>query len=260
MGMTRVVAAVDDSPVADAVRRTAHVIAAAVGAEVDEVSVAVADEPVPVDGRDVDLVCEALAAEGVIAGVLGARRLRGRHGPLGHVAMAAVTRSSVPLVVLPPDAAPLRRPPVRLLAPLDGTPATERAVWAVARDLLGALGELVVLHVFDERSVPMFVTSDEDRRILAEEWSHEHGVMSSEPVVLRLGRPAETVLEVVRELRPDGLVLGWHRRFDDGRAEVVRRALAEAGVPIVLVPVDGDGDGDSARSEDETDDQQEVTR
>ncbi len=248
MGMSRVLAAVDDSPIADAVRRTAHTVATAVGAEVEEVSVV---PDASVDGRDVDLVCGALATDGVIAGVLGARRLRGRHGPLGHVALAAVTRANVPLIVLPPDAAPLRTPPVRLLAPLDGTPATERAIWAVVRDLVGALGDLVVLHVFDERSVPMFVTSDEDRRILAEEWSHEHGVVSSEPVVLRLGRPAETVLEVVRELGPDGLVLGWHRRFDDGRAEVVRRALSEAGVPIVLVPVNGEPDtsGDDAHGE-----------
>lgn len=269
MGMTRVVAAVDRSPVADLVRRTAQTLASALGSEVEEVSCEqVSPAQVSHDGasdrlgvadRDVDVVCAALAGEGVIAGVLGARRLRGRRQPLGHVAQAAITSADVPLVVVPPDAPPMRTTPMTFLAPLDGTPATERAVRRVVEEVVGALGDLIVLHVFDEDSVPMFVTSDEDRRILAEEWSHEHGVATSEPVVLRLGRPAETVLDVVRQVHPDALVLGWHRRLDDGHAEVVRRALAEAGVPVVLVPVENDADRAVERAEDQHDDQHADT-
>lgn len=236
--MKRVVAAVDRSPVTELVRSTAHAIADVLDLEVEEIASEVGDDADP--ARDeAAAVCAALAGDDVVVGVLGARRLRSRHQPLGHVAAAAITNAEIPLVVVPPDAQPLRPTgQLTLLAPLDGTASTERAIRAAVTDVIGALGDLIVLHVFDETSVPMFVTSAEDRRILAEEWAHRHGAGSVEPAELRLGRPAETVLDMVGRAQPDGLVLGWHRRLDDGHGEVVRRAIAEAGVPIILIPVD----------------------
>jgi len=53
----------------------------------------------------------------------------------------------------------------------------------------------------------------------------------------RVGHPAHTILAVERELDPDLVVLAWAGNLSRGRAAVVKRLLAHATTPLVLVPV-----------------------
>jgi hypothetical protein len=54
---------------------------------------------------------------------------------------------------------------------------------------------------------------------------------------LRSGAAAEHVLKVARAEKADMITLAWSQRLDPGRAPIVRRAIVEAAVPVMLVPI-----------------------
>ncbi len=56
-------------------------------------------------------------------------------------------------------------------------------------------------------------------------------------VELRCGDPATRVLDAAEETSADLVALAWHQQLGAGRAEVVRRAVAEGRFPVLLVPV-----------------------
>ena len=53
----------------------------------------------------------------------------------------------------------------------------------------------------------------------------------------RVGRAADVVREVARDMKADMVVLGWKQDLASGRAQVVSALLADAEVPISLVPL-----------------------
>ena len=53
----------------------------------------------------------------------------------------------------------------------------------------------------------------------------------------RVGRAADVVREVARDIEADMVALGWKQDLAPGRAQVVSALLADADVPIALVPL-----------------------
>lgn len=147
-----------------------------------------------------------------------------------------VARATKPVVLVPAGVAALHPRIERVLAPLDGSPEAAMAVVDAARF---ATRELIVLHVFETAVVPAFwdqaahagqAWGDE---FLAR-WCDRPGTR----LTLRDGSPAQWVPEVARIERADLIVLGWSRNLDPERAATVRGTVAEASVPVLLVPVD----------------------
>lgn len=237
---------VSDRPVADAAR----VLSERLGASLEMIHVtersedagfridhSLGVEPRHVPGPVVAAIVRELDVPGAALGVIGARERRDRARPLGSVALTVVTSQASPVVVIPPGARPLRNDPLRLLLPLDGDARTADAVAELHAPLISRLGELIPVHVYGRRSAPMFVSSPEDRAVLAEEFAARHLPTVDRPVHLRLGTPAAQILAAGEEHRVDAVVVCWKQRFEGGRADVVRALLEDGTVPIVLVPV-----------------------
>ena len=136
----RVLACLDDSPIADIVHATAVNVARAMDADVDVVSVG--------SGSVEATLLDELARDDVVLGVLGSRRLTTTPDLLGHVAQAVVTTSRRPLIVIPPDASPLTGEGQRFLVPLDGRTHTSRTIAPVLAELVEPMGTIVPLARF----------------------------------------------------------------------------------------------------------------
>ena len=99
--------------------------------------------------------------------------------------------------------------------------------------------ELHPLHVMDRLHTPPFWEGWRDRSWYAEEFSQRVGPFLPETEVTA-GDVVEVVVEAVRSHDADGVVLEWKQQWDPGRAEVVRRLLERATVPVILVPEEAD--------------------
>ncbi|HEU0245905.1 MAG TPA: universal stress protein [Gaiellaceae bacterium] len=178
-------------------------------------------------GRLPEVVCLVLGARGVDAG----RR------PAGHVALELVLALPKPVVVVPPNA-PMRGELRRILVPLNGRGTTaaalaETLMLASRREL-----ELIVLHVYDQASIPLF---SDQRHHEVESWAQEflrRHCPYPERVRLevRIGIPAENVLQVAEEMNADMITLGWSQDLSPGHAAVVREVLERSRIPVLLVP------------------------
>jgi nucleotide-binding universal stress UspA family protein len=150
-----------------------------------------------------------------------------------------VAGSTAKPLLLVPQAMPRRPPGIsRVLLPLDGSAESTAAV-AHATDLLSRAGvELVVLHVFDEATVPRFWDqAAHSWRAWSEEFLSRHLRGSGARLTVRTGRPAERVVEAADEEGADVIVLGWSQQLAPGRARTVRAAVGDARVPVLLLPI-----------------------
>ncbi|WP_225728984.1 MULTISPECIES: universal stress protein [unclassified Nocardia] len=128
----------------------------------------------------------------------------------------------------------------RVLVPLDGTEEATTAVAETVRLFRTAGMEIVVLHVFDRKTVPAYWDQAAHAR---DAWEEEFLARYCTPyfsgpkqkLTLRNGAPGETVVDVAAA-SADLIVLGWSQQVRPGRAETVRRTVAAATVPVLLVP------------------------
>jgi nucleotide-binding universal stress UspA family protein len=251
--VSRVVAAVDESPVTTAVLSMARELARVLGATVEAVEVvepgaARATRPAPdaaevgftlLEGDPLSVLVDVLGAADVVAGVLGARDELGRPLPAGHLALALVDRIDIPVVVVPPECPPdvtLRR----VLIAMEGAPRAPR-VLRRAIEVVAATGlEMHVVHVEDEASIPMFsdqVQHETDAYVA--EFLARHCRGAPDPRLhLRVGFPADEVLRAVDDLTPDLIAMGWPRRTAPEHGTVVREILGRVQVPLLLVATD----------------------
>ena len=250
--MTTVIAALDNSLAASPVLTTSLALGRVLDASVEAVHVPVDGDRVArtaagaahvpfrtVSGPVVERLIEIGQTRDVVALVLGARGSPLGRRPLGRTARAVATSLSKPLVVVPPSA---RQPGHlrRVLVPLEGRETethTPRAIVELAR---GEELDVVILHVLEEESLPLFSDQPQhEQAATAEEFLRRHcpwGI-GKVRVEVRVGRCDELVSVVAEELDADLIALGWAQELEPGRAPVVRAALATAGVPIMLVPV-----------------------
>jgi nucleotide-binding universal stress UspA family protein len=193
------------------------------------------------EGDPVRTIRAAAADPDVRTVALGARGLPGNRMPAGHVALDLIRRITKPVIVVPPDGrVPAVDGPMRVLAPVDNERPSADAVRRFLEPMQRIDVELVLLHVFDAQHVPMFANHGSYEM---EAWSDEL-VLRTVPsqraqtrVEIRVGHPAHTILAVERELDPDLVALSWSGNLSRGRAEVIKRLLAHATTPLVLVPV-----------------------
>lgn len=192
-----------------------------------------ADPRVAPADTSADQFVRELIDPGVVLGVLA----------LADGAWDIVARSTVPLVLVPPASESkhvgqyeLRR----VLVPLDGTDEAAHAVAATVRLFRTAGIEIVVLHVFDEHTVPAHWDQAAHAR---DAWETEFLARYCDPcfpdaplgLTLRSGAPGQRIVDLAAE-QADMIVLGWSQQLLPGRARIVRQAVSAATVPVLLIP------------------------
>jgi nucleotide-binding universal stress UspA family protein len=190
-----------------------------------------------VGGRAIDVLVGACAAEDVAAIVIGrGASSAGEHAP-GSTTTALVTLLEKPVVVVPPNATVEHRVQ-RVLVPLNGETQGTAAVQDVMQLAANVMPQVVLAHVYDERSLPAF--SDQlshEVRAWREEFIARHCPPGLDArLELRVGEPHEHLLDVLRRSACDLVALSWSQDLTGEHAAVVRRMLAESPVPVLLMP------------------------
>ncbi len=254
--MGRIVAAVDGSSVSRAVLGTATTLAKLLGADPEALYVG---DPAPPEvervaleaglrlrlerGTPQEVIGQVLVDPDVLLGVLGARGTETGRRPAGRTALAVLQAVRRPVVVVPPDAdGPQNGHLDCVLAPLNGSEVSAHAVAESLRLFCAHGVDVVVLHVFEAKTVPRFWDQAQHAQPVWEEefrarFCDETGVR----VQLRSGVPGENVLSVAAQEQADLIVLGWAQDLSAGRARTVRETLSRAAVPVLLVPLGGGG-------------------
>lgn len=248
--MALVLAAIDDSPALTPTARAAGAMAALLDAELSGIHVTEpgsshagtltsrAGFPVAVvSGGVVPRLLAAIEAPEVLLGVIGARDHLGPSTPAGHVACELACATSTPLLVVPPGSPLGAHGAVgRALLPLDGDPHTTEQTRGVVDRLTDAGVELVATHVFDPRHLPRYLDAPGYE---LESWRHEFLARHGRPgqrLELRSGPVWQAVLDCAVAEESDLIVLGWAQHLAPGRATVVREALANPILPVLLLP------------------------
>lgn len=251
MKKMKVVAALDNSPVARAVLSTAAAIAELLAARVEAVHVreagpattaaAVAEAERTAlslsDGPTAGALVAASDGDDVCALVLGMRAAPAGHRPVGPTAGEVITTVGKPVVVVPEHSAlPVRVKSV--LIPLDGTASTSAAMERTIEWARDAQLDVHLLHVYEAASLPFF---DDQSHHEAPAWSREfrqrHSPRTADVhVQVRTGIPGDVVLAVAHELEAGMIALAWLQELLPERARVVQSVLALSSVPVLLVP------------------------
>jgi nucleotide-binding universal stress UspA family protein len=249
--VSKLIAAIDNTSAARPVLATAAVLARFLRAEVEAVHVrangnstaaaAAASAAVPLRTLEPP-VTESLARvarqSDVRAVVFGTRSSPTGPRPAGQVALALIGTLRKPAVVVPPQA-PLADSLERILVPLDATKETAAALRETIELAGDAEVEIVVLHVLQGASLPLF--SDQPQHE-PEAWRDEflarYGHRSERMrLETRVGVPAELVHTIATETGADLIALAWSQDMTAGRAAVVRAVLERSEVPVLLLPV-----------------------
>jgi nucleotide-binding universal stress UspA family protein len=227
---TEVLAVLDDlagAAVVPAIAGTAAAIARLSGGKVRQVSLTAAVSETEAERRVMRELRRSRTASGVLAGYGAPRPLWQR----------VAQQSGKPVVLVPVGSRGAPPRISRVLMPLDGTARSAEAVAATAGRLSRAAVELIVVHVFDSSTVPMFWDQHaHEGRAWAEEFLARYCAQSGTRLELRSGPAAEHLLDVAASEHADMIVLAWSQRLEPGRAVVVRHVVGNAGVPVLLVP------------------------
>lgn len=185
--------------------------------------------------------------------VVGTRGQGLLHGfALGSVALRVAHASTVPVLLVRPDARPLPAPDKarRVLLAVDGSEASQRAAGAlpVAQGWLGAL-EVIVAHV--QESLTLFEAALPPHDDLVRQWSRSAGeaallrahrtlVDAGIPATQELaaGDPAATIVRLARERDCDLIALGSRGLGAAHHAlvgSVALKVAAHAAVPTLVV-------------------------
>ena len=255
-----ILAAIDDSAAAQPViafaSRLANLFAARVACihvqedDSGHTAAAIADAAhVPLHVRHGDVVT-ALRAEmhdrDAIALVIGTRGLPTGASPAGHVALDLVQSLEWPIVVVPPHAA--NRPLRRVLVAVEGDGESH-----ALRGLFERLGarptpEVIAFHATKPSELPPFADSPVHE---AEAFEREFRAQVSSNVVtdpsrirfeMRVGEPASALRDTADELDVDLVVMAWHRNLTGGHGRLVHEMLANASVPVALLPLEAHPD------------------
>jgi len=160
-------------------------------------------------------------------------------GNASRLVIDVIRKCPKPIVLVPVDPGATAPEQIsRMLVPLDGT--TEAAETVAETVALFALSgaDIVVLHVFNEATVPKFW----DQAVHAQKsWDEEflarHCHQPDARLELRTGRPGAKILDVAATEHADLIALSWGQNLSPGRALTVRSAIAQSNTPILLLPV-----------------------
>ena len=253
--MSIVLAALDTSATARAVLETAVRISQLAGADVEAIHVRTgpleADRTpeslaalagrseVPlklIEGPVEPSLIAAMTTPEVVVAVIGARATPSGRRLIGRTARTLLEQADKPVVVVPSEATGLGAIR-RLLVPLEGTDVSSRPVLDRLMPLLSADIELVVLHVFNDTTLPAMLDRPyRDLDLLGREFLTRH-CPRAELIELRTGPIATRVAEVSEEHRSDLIVLSWSQNLSPERAHVVRSVLGDSLLPVLLLPI-----------------------
>jgi hypothetical protein len=199
-------------------------------------------------GQPIGEIAEAAAASDVVAVALGSRGTV-RAETTGHTALALIAAVEKLVLVVSPQAV-VRSSLRRMLVPLDRDLISATAVGSVLHGAASADVEVVVAHIQEEETLPAF----------GDHLAHEVQAWSEEFVArrlpqsqgtrleLRVGEPAERILEICEHCGCDLVALGWRRDLSAGRARIVRAMLAQSPVPVLLAPISTNASGTLERA------------
>lgn len=180
---------------------------------------------------------DALGEPGVLAMVIGAGFTREGHHPVGPTARRVLEHAAKPVVVVPGNAITHQKVR-RLLVLLEGTEASSRPVLDSLCPLLTPGVELIVLHVFTDRTLPRMLDQPwRDFELLGREFLATHCPLAAR-IELRTGPIPIRVTEACELHEIDVVVLSWSQDTTEGRARVVREVLALSALPVLLLPVE----------------------
>lgn len=246
--MSRIIAAIDNSPAARPVLAMAKAVAPLLAAEVVGVHVVedgtqtvrseATEACVPLlllEGDPPDRISSTVDAPDVVGVVIGTHaHAVGRH--TGHVPLAVASATDKPVVVVNPAAAPPSRLR-RVMVAIAGTPGKARELKR-AIELIEASGlEIVVVHVDEEADIPSF----------SDQIQHETEAYANEffarflpgapdaRLELRIGSAAEEILIATEEAGAELLAIGWPPSEGRQRGVVARELLERSRVPVLLV-------------------------
>ncbi len=239
--MTRIIAFDDRSPVSPTVINTASALSRLFGADLDVVH-ATEDPDAPISrtarlavGPAGNVLVDELGVEDVLCGVIGSRSMPAKSHRVGHIAQHVLSHSSVPIVIVPPNAPDLPGAHPTILVPHDDTAATGRALEPMIELLSAAEARFVLLHVFDDRSVPSAVSSH-DLDTIADEFVLKHRDGDPMRCELRIGHAGTQIVEVASDSEIDAILVAWRQQTGPGRADVIAHLVRESGVPLIVVP------------------------
>ena len=247
----KIVAAIDNSAAARPVLASALALARVLGASVEAIHVvddgggtaeASAESfGVPfrtTTGNPFEVIVELAAGDDVVALAVGARGRPGGPRPAGHLALALAGSIDKPVLVVPPDAHP-HGSLQRVVVAMEGTPDKARSAKRTVEVAAGAGLDLVVVHVDDETTIPLF--SDQvqhETDAYAREFLARYCRGAPEArLELRVGLPADEIMAAVDEVAPDIIAIGWPHSSEPGRGAVARQILDRSHTPVLLVAV-----------------------
>jgi nucleotide-binding universal stress UspA family protein len=189
-----------------------------------------------VDGPVEKALIEEAAPEDVVGLVLGARAMPGGRRPAGHTALDVIVTIDKPVAIVPPDAM-VPAAFDRVLVPLDDSSESSGAVAELIR--LACRGDLdvLILHVLDAASVPLF---EDQPQYEMEAWIQEflarHCPTRTARAEVRVGVPGQEIMTAALEAGSDLIALGWSQQLAPRRAAVVTEVLEHSKVPVLLLP------------------------
>jgi nucleotide-binding universal stress UspA family protein len=247
--LSTIIAALDNSAAAQPVLAAALAVAPVLGAGVQAVHVSETEGrtarasansfAVPflaVAGNPFEVLVGMTASDEVVAVAVGARGRPGGRRPAGHLALALASAIDKPVLVVPPDARPSGSLQ-KVIVAMEGSPGKARSVKRAVDVATGAGLELVVVHVDDESSIPLFSdqvqheTDSYAREFLAR---YCRGAPDAR-LELRIGNPADEILAAVETSASDLLAIGWPHSADPERGLVAREILDRSHTPVLLV-------------------------
>ncbi len=195
-------------------------------------------------GDPVETILGAAGRNDVLA---FAMRHKGELG-VGSVADGILARAQQTLLVMRPGMRPISSLR-RIVVPLEGSPRSSGAMRLTEEAFCARGREIVVLHVStadmpdEPGSLPAPRMVDQEQY----EWSswHEEFTMrfvtcpegGRHRTVVRVGDPAEAIVEEATTPPADLIVLAWAGVFKAGRSMFVRAVLEHAPCPLLLVTV-----------------------
>ena len=253
-GKKALLAALDGSPASAGVLQAALGLGRLIGADVEALHVSdgqrgariaatlAAGAGVPLrqaHGPVADEILGALRSDASVAAVMGTRAFGGGPRPAGSVAHAVITAMTKPAIFVAPDAHRMSpEPPIRLLVPLDGSPAASTSFLAFERGLLrDTAREVTVLLTFDDVMPPMLDRPTRDLPEWGRDFVHRHCPGKGRSFAWRSGDPGDAVIDVARQTDSDLIVLSFGGNLDFEHGSVIREVLARSAVPVLLLPL-----------------------
>jgi nucleotide-binding universal stress UspA family protein len=188
------------------------------------------------DGAVVETLAALATAADAVVLVVGSTGRPDEPAVLGHVAVELLHRCDTPILVVPPRARVADRIR-RVLIAMKGTYGNALTLTRAVDLAAGAAIELVVVHVDSASTIPSF--SDQPQHeadaYAAEFLARYVPGAPSAQLELRIGVPAEEILRVTEETRPDAIAIGHRQASPLAGSDVTRHIIERIDVPVFVV-------------------------